>query len=39
MKKFDFHLANEDDLILIEASIKDYPLVLALDTHNSFIPI
>lgn len=31
MRKFDFRLADDDALILIEAYIKDYPLILALD--------
>jgi hypothetical protein len=35
MRKFDFHLPDEDALILVEASIKDYPLILALDTAAS----
>ncbi len=35
MRKFDFQLADEDALILVEAYIKDYPLILALDTAAS----
>jgi hypothetical protein len=35
MRKFDFKLTNTDDLILVEAAIKDYPLILALDTAAS----
>lgn len=35
MRKFDFRLGDNDALILIEAYIKDYPLVLALDTAAS----
>ncbi len=33
--KFDFQLTDDDALILIEAWIKDYPLILALDTAAS----
>ena len=35
MRKFDFRLADDDALILVEAYIKDYPLILALDTAAS----
>jgi Aspartyl protease len=35
MKKFDFQLTTEDDLILVEAFINDFPLILALDTAAS----
>ena len=35
MRKFDFRLSDDDALILVEAYIKDYPLVLALDTAAS----
>lgn len=35
MRKFDFQLADEDALILVEAYINDYPLILALDTAAS----
>jgi Aspartyl protease len=35
MRKFDFRLPDDDALILVEASIKDYPLILALDTAAS----
>jgi hypothetical protein len=35
MIKFDFQLTDDDDLILIKAFIKDYPLILALDTAAS----
>jgi hypothetical protein len=35
MRKFDFQLTTEDDLILVEAFINDFPLILALDTAAS----
>jgi hypothetical protein len=35
MRKFDFRLSDDDALILVEAYIKDYPLILALDTAAS----
>ena len=35
MRKFDFRLTDDDALILVEAYIKDYPLILALDTAAS----
>ena len=35
MRKFDFRLADDDAIILVEAYIKDYPLILALDTAAS----
>ena len=35
MKKYAFQLSSEDDLILLEAFVNDYPLVLALDTAAS----
>jgi hypothetical protein len=35
MRKFDFQLADEDAIILVKAYIKDYPLILALDTAAS----
>ncbi len=33
--KFNFHLTDDDALILVEASIKGFPLILALDTAAS----
>jgi hypothetical protein len=35
MRKFDFRLTDDDALILVEAYIKDYPLILASDTAAS----
>ena len=35
MKKFDFRLFTEDDLILIETTINGFPLMMALDTGAS----
>ena len=35
MRKFDFHLLTEDDLILVEAFVNGFPLMLALDTAAS----
>ena len=35
MRKFDFQLLSEDDLILVEASVNGFPLILALDTAAS----
>ena len=35
MRKFDFQLVDEDAIILVKAYIKDYPLILALDTAAS----
>ena len=35
MKKYAFQLSSDDDLILLEAFVNDYPLVLALDTAAS----
>ena len=35
MRKFDFQLETEDDLILVEAWVNGYPLILALDTAAS----
>ena len=35
MKKYAFQLSSDDDLILHEAFVNDYPLVLALDTAAS----
>ncbi len=35
INKFNFHLTDDDALILVEASIKGFPLILALDTAVS----
>jgi Aspartyl protease len=35
MRKFPFQLNTLDDLILVEAYVNDYPLMLALDTAAS----
>ena len=35
MRKFDFRLLTEDDLILVEAFVNGFPLILALDTAAS----
>ena len=35
MRKHAFQLSSDDDLILLEASVNGYPLVLALDTAAS----
>lgn len=35
MKTFPFRLTSEDDLILLEAFVNEYPIVLALDTAAS----
>lgn len=35
MRKFDFQLLTEDDLILVEAFVNGFPLIMALDTAAS----
>jgi Aspartyl protease len=35
MRKFDFQLSDDDALILVEAYINEFPLILALDTAAS----
>ncbi len=35
INKFSFQLTDDDALILIEAAIKGFPLILALDTAAS----
>jgi hypothetical protein len=35
MIKFNFKLSSDDDLILVEALVNNFPLILALDTAAS----
>jgi Aspartyl protease len=35
MRKFNFKLSSDDDLILVEALVNNFPLILALDTAAS----
>ena len=35
MVKFNFKLSSDDDLILVEALVNNFPLILALDTAAS----